>query len=544
MSKLTSYRDKRNFDRTSEPRGEHGGKTASANHPRFIVQKHEARRLHYDLRLEIDGVLASWAVTRGPSLDPKQRRLAVAVEDHPLEYGDFEGSIPKGEYGAGTVMIWDRGFWQPEDPTTSPRQSIEAGELKFALAGSKLAGSFVLVKLNGEKGPRGRDNWLLIKHRDAYAKPNGADVLDHDLSVASGRSMAQIAAGKAPMPTRFFSGRRTDGPAARKSKSVPGPQDKIDASFAGWADDLPARAGVSAHVAGVRISSPDKLLWPAGDSPGVTKLALASYLAAVSPWMLEHIRGRPCSILRMPDGIEGQGFFQRHVASSTPDFVTRITVSGDREPYLQIDDVASLVAMGQLAALEFHPWGSQPGRPDVPGRLVLDLDPGEALPFRKVVEAALDMRTRLEKVGLVPFCKTSGGKGLHVVVPLAEERRPPSWEQAKLFAQTLCAQAASDSPSRYVVKMTKSIRKGRVFLDYLRNDHTATAVAPLSPRARPGATVSMPLKWPDVTATLDPNDFTIWTAIAILEERKPWRDYSQSAMPLSAAIRRLTSHST
>ena len=200
--KLSTYVSKRDFAKTSEPSGEN--QVAPTNRRRFVIQKHDATRLHYDLRLELDGVFKSWAVTKGPSIDPHQKRLAVEVEDHPLDYGDFEGTIPKGEYGGGTVQLWDRGYWEPEG-ALSPEQALAKGDLKFTLHGARLHGSWVLVRLKHDRAGGKRPSWLLIKHRDDHAKDDDNDaLLAEDRSVASGRTMAAIAAGKGKGPTPFM----------------------------------------------------------------------------------------------------------------------------------------------------------------------------------------------------------------------------------------------------------------------------------------------------------------------------------------------------
>src|SRR5882757_2123499 len=200
--KLSKYRAKRDFTRTAEPSGAVG--VVPAEHLRFVIQKHAARRLHYDLRLELGGVFKSWAVTRGPSLDPAEKRLAVEVEDHPLAYGDFEGTIPSGQYGGGTVQLWDRGYWAPEGNGDAAAM-LAAGDLKFVLEGERLHGSWVLVRMKGDRFGGKRTNWLLIKHRDEYARPGDNDaLLAEDRSVASGRTMAQIAAGKGRGPKPFM----------------------------------------------------------------------------------------------------------------------------------------------------------------------------------------------------------------------------------------------------------------------------------------------------------------------------------------------------
>jgi bifunctional non-homologous end joining protein LigD len=341
-----------------------------------------------------------------------------------------------------------------------------------------------------------------------------------------------------------FKGLREDKSAEEVEAEAPAPVEEAELSQPMPTE--PAKASARPKpggnvVLGVAVSSPDKPLWPdGGDGAPVTKLDLARYLEAVGPWMIRHLKGRPCSIVRTPDGIEGgQRFFQRHAGKGSSALISEVRVAGDAKPYLQADSVEALIALAQSAAVEFHPWNCQPFRPEVPGRLVFDLDPDEAIPFARVVEGALAVKARLEALGLAAFCKTTGGKGLHVVTPLAEGKGEVDWPAAKAFAQGVCLAITADQPDRYVVNMAKARRVGRIFLDYLRNDRLSTAVAPLSPRARPLAPVSFPILWKDVKPGLDPKAYTIRNAPALLAKSKAWADYFEAGRPLADAIARL-----
>jgi bifunctional non-homologous end joining protein LigD len=336
-----------------------------------------------------------------------------------------------------------------------------------------------------------------------------------------------------------FKGLRQDKPASEVVDERPASRPAPKASSKAASTPAPKAAGPNA-VMGVRLSSPDKVMWPASDTgDAVTKLDLARYYEAVGEWLLPHLRGRPCSLVRAPDGIGGEQFFQRHAMAGISDLFTLVKVRGDKAPYVQIDRTEALIAVAQIGALELHPWNCAEGEPEVAGRLVFDLDPAPEVKFGAVIEAALEVRERLAELGLESFCKTTGGKGLHVVTPLTGGKDAVQWPAAKNFAHIICAQMAHDSPARYLDTMSKKDRVGRIFLDYLRNDRTSTAVAVLSTRARPGAPVSMPIHWKEVKASLKPERFDIRTAPGILGKNRPWADYERSARSLANAIEKV-----
>lgn len=273
-------------------------------------------------------------------------------------------------------------------------------------------------------------------------------------------------------------------------------------------------------VEGVRLSNPDKVLYP---EQGITKSELADYYVAVAGRMLPHVANRPVTMVRCPAGSETKCFYQRHAGSGVPEQLHEVTIPGFDEPYLYIADLPGLIAMVQMGVLEIHPWGVTAERPDKADRIVFDLDPDEGLGFGDVISAAREVRARLGKLGLTSFVKTTGGKGLHVVVPI---EATASWSEVKSFAKGVSAEMAADSPEKYLTKVSKAERVGRIFIDYLRNDPTSTAVAPYSTRSRPGAPVATPLKWDELTPKLDPRAFTIRTVPGRIARQRsdPWAE--------------------
>lgn len=823
---LAQYNAKRDFRLTPEP----AGKVARGAGNRFIVQKHDATRLHYDFRLEVDGVLKSWAVTKGPSADPADKRLAVRTEDHPMSYADFEGVIPKGEYGGGTVMLWDRGIWAPIEGKSA--KDIEKGHLHFTLDGTRMKGEWLLVRMKPRPGEK-RENWLLRKVADAYA--DGADdLVGRQLtSVLTERTMAEIAGdeggeqslqgakgaafakkmaaaaahnkkvakpkarGKPPKfrPLQFatlvdavpggngwfheikydgyraeiaasgsdvrvytrngldwtgkfaplvrhiaaldlppclidgeitaygkdgnpdfsalqavlkrghgeqgednelaffafdlleesgkslaklgnlerkerleallrharppvavadhvigagetlygamckagqegiiskradaaYAGRRSknwvkvkctrrqefvivgwkpsaakarpfaslllaqhEGGAliykgnvgtgfdsdamaalakkfaARERKTPPLDVDKVAARGAHWLKpDLVAEIAFAEFTAGgsvrhasflglrrdkeakevtpekqqpapepasdVKISSRDRVIFPEAKA---TKGDLADYYAAIAPVMLPHMARRPISLVRCPQGRAKKCFFQKHDSGSFGGHVHHVPIrekDGGHEDYLYVDDADGILACVQMGTIEFHGWGSHVDALEKPDRLVFDLDPDEGLAFADVKKAAADIRRQLADIGLVSFAMLSGGKGVHVVVPLDPGH---DWDAHKDFSKRFAEALSLAEPDRYVATMSKAKRKGKIFIDWLRNQRGSTAIMPYSARAREGAPVAVPVGWDALAEVESAGAWTIRDAAELLEragsaELKGWGFASQ-----------------
>ena len=823
---LARYWSKRNFAVTSEPRGDVAATSGtSGSELAFVVQKHHASRLHYDFRLELDGVMLSWAVPRGPSYDPKDMRMAIHVEDHPLSYNGFEGTIPRGQYGAGTVIVWDNGTWEP---AVDPHQGLKDGKLVFTLHGHKLFGLWELVRI-ARPGDR-QEPWLLFKKRDHHAKPRSAyDVVSAlpdsvvakplkappataagptgavkapmpatlspqlaslasaaptsgawiwEIKLDGYRLMARIADGKAQLITRgghdwsskmpalvgalqslklktawldgeivvmgkngtpefnalqsafdrsrtdsilyflfdlpYFEGhdlratplvqrrqllkqlldehphdhlrfsadfdadaasilesarrmglegviaKRKDAPyESRRTETwlklknklrqefvVAGYTDRssgeaeigslllavhddggrlvyvgnvgtgwnaktaaelrqrlqkievaaspfgtrplhqhrwavrdpaaqhfvkpalvAEIEFSDWTPDNQVRhakylglridkdaksvkresavmpqgpalvkAG-SSIVGGIKVSHPERII---DASTGITKLEVVRYYESVADWILPHLKGRPCSLVRGPTGVGGELFFQKHIESLQITGIDELDPAlwPGHAPLLQVPTAKALIAAAQMNVIEFHTWNSLVRKIDQPDRVIFDLDPGEGERWERVQEAATLVRGLLQALGLQSWLKTSGGKGLHVVVPLTPR---DGQETVKAFARAAVEHIAQVIPQRFTAKMGAANRVGKLFVDYLRNNHGATTAAAYSARSRPGLGVSMPITWDDLAALKRSDQWTVRTAREHLSFQTvdPWADYARCKQTLSAGLKTL-----
>lgn len=806
---LARYKAKRNFSITPEPAG--SGETAEGALT-FVVQKHWASHLHYDFRLELGGTMKSWAVPKGPSFDSRVKRMAVQVEDHPISYSSFEGTIPKKQYGAGKVMVWDNGIWQPQG---NPRKGYREGNLKFELHGHKLHGRWVLVRMKG-KGEK-QQPWLLIKEQDRFARPstefsvvdelpdsvkalparsesgmppeaipaklpaklapqlatlvegppadpadwvyeikfdgyrlltridgvdirlftrNGNDwtsklvplqkaiaalelppgwydgeiaVLNennvpdfgalqqafasnrtrdvvlylfdlpyfegHDLRaapLAARRTVLQRVLQKAPSEQvrmsdvfdaplesviasackmglegviakrrdstygsqrsanwiklkcaqrqEFVVGGYTDPQGARtgigslllgvydaqgglryagnvgtgfnertlqdlkrklnalatstspfsgsmaKGKTPHWVKPKLvaEVSFGEWTRshhirhavfrglrsdkdpklvvrEIAAGAPVSKPGPGLRVTHGERVI---DASTGITKLELVRYYGLVVDLMMTHLRGRPVSLLRAPNGVEGEQFFQKHAGrGKLPGFrqLDR-ALSPGHPPMLEIAGKRGPLSAAQWNVVEFHTLNGASKAFRHPDRMVFDLDPGEGVPWAHVQEAAQLVHAFLQQLGLTSFLKTSGGKGLHVVVPL---RRLHDWDSVKGFSRAVVVHLAKTIPQRFVAKSGPTNRVGRIFVDYLRNGLGASTICAWSARARPGMGISVPLDWSELKSVTGGDHWTVRTAHTRLDQgNDPWQGYAKAAVSLTSAMRALGHPST
>ncbi|MBQ3021175.1 MAG: non-homologous end-joining DNA ligase [Bacilli bacterium] len=457
---LTKYNNKRNFDKTKEPRGK---KESNNKKLRFVVQHHIARKDHYDLRLEYDGVLKSWAVPKGPSYNIKDKRLSILVEDHPLEYRNFEGVIPKGEYGGGTVMLFDEGTYEP---LYDFKKSFKDGMIKIILYGKRLKGVWTLVHFK-------EDNWLLIKEKDEYME--FSDIKTINTSIKSGRTMEEIENG--------------------------------------------IKNNTEDVIEGVKISNPDKIIYK---KPNITKLEIIKYYKAVSKRMLPYLKNRVISTVRCPDGIDGASFFKKHFENEREGLckVDLKNMSSKEDDYYFLTSVKGLISEVQMNSFEFHIWGSRVEDLENPDILVFDFDPDENLNLKKLRDGVRDLKSILDELKLKSFLKTSGGKGYHVLVPISGV----NWKEFRLIAKNIAELMEAKWPLKYTSNIRKHKRKNKIFIDWVRNTRGATSVAPYSLRLRNKATVSFPISWNELDK-IKPNSITLKKALEKIKGKDPWKGF-------------------
>jgi bifunctional non-homologous end joining protein LigD len=475
--RLAPYRAKRDFRVTSEPSGTDPPPAAGR---RFVVQRHRARRLHYDFRLEMEDVLVSWAVPKGPTLDPDVKRMAVHVEDHPLGYFDFEGLIPAGEYGGGDVIVWDWGTWSLAKGDDAQKATAD-GELHIDLVGEKLAGRFVLVR-RGRQGEK--DQWLLFHKRDDHAVV-GWDPEDHPRSVKSGRTNDEVKA--APAAT-WSSQSLWNGPS----------EDELAAL------DALGKAGewtLGEHT--LRLTNLDKVLFPAksgrGGAKALTKRDLIRHHAVTAPAMLPYLADRPVNLHRFPDGIDKPGFWHKAVPSHAPDWLTRWRYEdhdhGETEWYFIVDSPAALAWMANYGAIELHPWTSTAAEPHHPTWAMIDIDPGVKASFDDALVLARLYRTALDHLGVDACPKVTGKRGLQIWVPVAEDY---AFKDTSEWVERLSRAIGDTVPDLVSWEWEKAKRGGRTRLDYTQNAINKTLVAPFSARPVRGAPVSVPIGWDEL----------------------------------------------
>lgn len=497
---LETYQRMRDFRRTPEPRGEVAGQDGR----RFVVQEHHASKLHFDFRLEMGGVLKSWSIPRGPSLDPADKRLAVATEDHPVADLDFEGHIPEGEYGAGEHMRWDGGTYRLLD-AADPFEALEAGKLAFELKGEKLRGAFSLVEMKGRGG-----QWLLIKKPDEFAEPGWVLKLRRpEREPEAGSRKSKVKSEGAG--TARESGRAAKKVGAEKVKVVP-----VARALQAKAPGGDASVRVGRDV--VPLTHLERVYWP---EEGYTKGDLVKYYDEVSRFILPYLKGRPLIMKRYPSGIGGQSFHQ-HDASEAPDFVRTVTLEvdegGHTVDYIVGGSRATLLYMTNLGAIERHPFHSRVDNLDCPDWFVFDLDPGEGVAFTTICELAVAVRDVLGRLGLESHPKTSGSRGIHVYVPVR-----PVYDYgrvAELAEQVATVVAREHAGVATVERSLRKRRRRQIYVDHMQNAKGKSVAAPYSVRPKGGAPVSAPLEWAEVERRkITPRDFTIKNMMRRLERR-------------------------
>jgi bifunctional non-homologous end joining protein LigD len=520
--RLAAYQRKRDFDQTPEPAG---GPAAPppGGAARFVVQRHRARRTHYDLRFEIGGVLASWAVPKGPTLDPDVKRIAIHVEDHPIEYLEFEGVIPSGGYGAGDVIVWDTGTWVPHE-TDDPAAAVAAGELHADVTGDKLRGRLILIRSGRRDGDQ--EQWLLLHKHDEYAVP-GWNPDDHPRSVLSGRTNEEVKAHperlwRSDLPPAVASVPAGDGLAGVGRAGAPPADDPAVTDALGRLAALPGHGALDVFGRRLRVTNLDKVLFPArpGEDP-VTKRELLRYAIQVAPVALPYLAGRPLNMHRFPGGADTTGFWQKARPEHAPEWAghwDNPEASRDKvSTYLVVNEPATLVWAANFGALEWHAWTSTTEHPHQPSYALVDIDPGTETSWEATLTLARLHRAALEHLGVTGRPKLTGRRGLQVWIPVEPGL---SFEDTRTWVEQLSRSIGAVVPDLVSWKWDVKDRSGRARLDYTQNVDHKTLVAPYSPRAEPGAPISAPLDWDELDdPALRPDLVTIRTAMDRLAER-------------------------
>lgn len=481
----------------------------------FVVQRHRASRLHYDFRLEIGGVLVSWAVPKGPTLDPDVRRSAFKVGDHPLEYFAFEGVIPSGDYGGGDVIVWDTGTWEPGragDPP-NPGAAVTRGELHLDLYGDKLRGRFVLIRTRTDAS--GKETWLLLHKHDEFAVP-GWDPEEHPLSVVSGRTNDEVQAD----PSRLW---RSDLPAARAAQPVkPLPVSGATDRELAELDSFGSAGRWSVFGRVLPVTNLDKVLFPPREDEGpVTKRDLLRYAAQIAPTLLPYLSRRALNMHRYPDGVAAKGFWHKELPTHAPEWLPRWVNPeagpGETRTYLVVDEPAALVWAANFGAAEWHAWTSRVEQPHRPTYALVDLDPGRDTSWAELLDLARLHRTAFEHLDLVARPKVTGRRGLQIWVPVGGEYE---FEDTRAWVERVSKTVGRVRPDLVSWKWYVDDRQGLARLDYTQNAINRTLVTPYSPRPAAGAPVSMPIEWDELDdPALTPDRWTIRTAGARLAER-------------------------
>ena len=503
--KLGTYRRKRDFSRTSEPSG--GATPSDVGDRRFVVQRHRARRLHYDVRFQIDGVLVSWSVPKGPSLDPSVRRLAIRTEDHPLEYYSFEGVIPEGEYGGGDVIVWDLGTYEVHGPG-SPADQRADGELHLEVHGEKLRGHFMLVRT---KPDRGREQWLMFHNRDEDALHRW-DPEEHPESVLSGRTNDEVKAD----PDATWDSSAAPERAERHLRPLRDDDPQLRAL-----DELGKNGAWTYAGRELRVTNLDKVLFPGRDGgEPIMKREFIAHWARVAPLLVPLLEDRPVNLHRYPNGVTEPGFWHKAGPPHAPDWIERwdnpAADPGETQTYVVASEAATIPWLANFGAIELHPWTSTTAHPDQPSWALFDLDPGTATTWDEVLDLARLHRTALEHLGVFGLPKVTGSRGIQIWVPVVEGY---GFDETRAWVETVSRTVGRIVPELVSWQWSVSDRKGLARLDYTQNAVNKTLVAPYSTRPAAGAPVSVPITWDELDdPDLRPDRWTIRDLPARLDE--------------------------